>query len=285
MSPDLTRWLLAALAAGAIVALARTRRSLSRDGAVAALIMGTVLVGTAGWWAGLLLVTFFLSSSLLSRTGAQRSTIAQARGAERDAVQVLANGGVALASAVLYALTGATGWLLVLSGSIAAANADTWSTEIGRTSRGLPRLITTWRQVPGGTSGAVSRRGLAGAVGGGALIAVLAATGWATGLMPGNVPASAALMGLTAGGFAGSLLDSLLGATIQDGRWCDTCKKETEQPVHRCGTRTRSVRGIPWIDNDVVNLSCSVTGGIVAWIVVAILTQARFLPSPAGRMR
>lgn len=272
MSPDLTRWILAALAAVVVVILARRRRSLSSSGGFAALVMGTVLVGTTGWWAGLLLVTFFLSSSILSRAGANRSTIAQARGAERDAVQVLANGGGALASAILYATTGSTTWVTVLAGSLAAVNADTWSTEIGRTSRTLPRLVTTGRQVPAGTSGAVSPRGLAGALAGGALVAVLAATGWATGHLPGNVPIGDALMGLTAGGFAGSLMDSLLGATVQDGRWCDTCKKETEQAVHRCGTPTRSIRGIAWIDNDVVNVSCAVTGGCVAWLAVSILT-------------
>ena len=79
------------------------------------------------------------------------------------------------------------------------------------------------------------------------------------------------LIGLTVGGFIGSALDSLLGATLQDQRWCDTCEKATEQRVHRCGSATRSVRGVSWIDNDVVNLSCAVTGGLLAWVVVSLL--------------
>ena len=202
--------------------------------------------------------------------GAGRATISQARGAERDAVQVLANGGVALASAVLYGLTGASGWLVALAGGIAAANADTWSTEIGRTSRTLPRLITTWRHVPAGTSGAVSGRGLAGAIAGAATIGITAAVGCAWDVMAGSISPMPALVGLTAGGFAGSLLDSLLGATVQDQRWCDTCKTGTEQKVHRCGSETRNVRGVPWIDNDVVNVSCAVTGGMIAWIIVLV---------------
>lgn len=272
MSPDPTRWLLGLLAAGTVALLARRRKSLSLDGAAAAAVMGTVLVGAAGWWSGLLIVAFFLSSSILSHRGAAQSTLSQARGAERDAIQVLANGGVALAAAVLHALTGASGWIVVLAGSIAAANSDTWSTEIGRTSRSRPRLITTGRQVPAGTSGAVSGRGLTAALVGAATIGLLAATGWARDLMPGSITPGSALVGLTAGGVAGSVLDSLLGATVQDQRWCDTCNKATEQKTHRCGSPTRSIRGVPWIDNDVVNVSCALTGGVIAWTVVSVLT-------------
>jgi uncharacterized protein (TIGR00297 family) len=271
MPDQLSQWILAFAAATIVAIVARSRRSLSRSGALAAAGTGTILVGTGGWWAGVLLVSFFLSSSILSRTGANRHAIAQARGAERDAVQVLANGGITLASSVLFALTGASGWIAALAGSLAAANADTWSTEIGRTSTTPPRLVTSWRTVPAGTSGAVSARGLGGALGGGALIGVLAATGWQWNLLPGDIDALPGLLAVTIGGFAGSLADSLLGATVQDRRWCETCKKETEQRIHRCGTRSRHVGGVPWIDNDVVNVSCAITGAAVAVIVLIFL--------------
>lgn len=264
MSPEITRWLLAFVAALIIASTARVRRSLSIDGMFAAIAMGTILVGTAGWWAGILVVAFFASSSIFSRVGTGRSTITQARGAERDAVQVLANGGIALLATIAFSLRDSCPWIVALSGSIAAANADTWSTEIGRTSRSLPRLITTGRTVPAGTSGAVSKRGLLAALGGGALIGTLAAIGWQTGWLPGNVSALAGLVAITLGGFVGSLVDSLLGATVQDQRWCDTCHKATEQRIHRCGTPTRRLRGFPWLNNDVVNLLCTATGGAIA---------------------
>jgi uncharacterized protein (TIGR00297 family) len=267
MSPDLAGWLLAFLAATVISVSARSRQSLSVSGMIAAIFTGTILVGSAGWWAGLLLVIFFASSSILSLRDTRRSPISQVRGPERDAVQVLANGGVALAAAILLAVTGNTGWALVFAGAIAGANADTWSTEIGRTSRSLPRLVINGRIVPAGTSGAVSQRGLLGALGGGALIGSGAALGWWTGWLPGDVPPLAGLISVTVAGFAGSLWDSLLGATVQDQRWCDSCQKLTEQRVHHCGTPTRSVRGIGLIDNDAVNLSCTILGGGVAWLI------------------
>ena len=44
-------------------------------------------------------------------------------------------------------------------------------------------------------------------------------------------------------GVVGSLVDSLLGATVQDVRWCDACSRETERRVlHRKQHRIRSGR-------------------------------------------
>jgi len=234
---------------------------------LAAIALGTILVGAAGWWAGLLIVAFFASSSVLSR-GGKPASIDQARGAERDMVQVLANGGIPLLAAMLYGFTGHDGWMVPLAGSLAAVTADTWSTEIGRRSRSLPRLITTGKTVPAGTSGAVSGRGLLGAVGGAALIGALAWIGWQTGWMPGTSSARVGALAVTAGGIAGSLVDSLLGATVQDQRWCDACGKLTEARIHRCGTVTRPIRGLRQVNNDVVNLSCAASGAIVGWLLV-----------------
>ena len=33
------------------------------------------------------------------------------------------------------------------------------------------------------------------------------------------------------------MVDSVLGATVQARRWCDTCARETERPTHDCGRR------------------------------------------------
>ena len=54
--------------AAAIAYLARLAGSLSREGAIAAACVGTVVYGLGGWqWAALLLV-FFVSSSVLSQS-------------------------------------------------------------------------------------------------------------------------------------------------------------------------------------------------------------------------
>lgn len=265
------RWILAFAAATIIAGIAARLRTLTPDGAVAAILLGTALVGSAGWWAGVLLVAFFVSASILSERIRRRTIVAARRGSRRDWVQVAANGGIALLMAILHALTGSPVWLLGLAGAIAAATADTWSTEIGRLSQTPPRLVTTWREVPTGTSGAISAVGLLGAAAGASLIAALATSGVAPGWFPASSHPIATIVAVTIGGIAGSVADSLLGATVQERRWCPACNKQTEDHIHRlCGTPTLPYGGIPWINNDVVNAACTVVGAAVA-IAVGII--------------
>lgn len=268
---DSTRWLLALGGAMLIAVGAYGLRALSGSGMTAAIVLGTSIVGLAGWWAGFVLITFFLSSSLLSRVGRNHIRVDAARGSRRDAVQVMANGGVALLCAAAYQSTAHPAWLLALAGSIAAANADTWSTEIGRTSHTLPRLVTTGRQVPGGTSGAVSARGLVAAASGATLIGLLAGIGAEANWFPISQSWAMSTVVVGTAGLAGSIVDSILGATVQEQRWCDVCEKRTERQIHRCGTPTRPLSRMPRISNDVVNLACVFAGGVlglgIGWFI------------------
>jgi uncharacterized protein (TIGR00297 family) len=174
----------------------------------------------------------------------------------RDLGQALANGGVAGLAAVLLGVTGDERYGLAMLGALVAANADTWATELGVLSRSPPRLVTTLRQVAPGTSGAVSGVGMLAASAGAAfvgLVAALAGARWS--LVPWLVVA----------GVVGSLVDSLLGATVQDVRWCDACGRETERRVHRCGRPARPYRGFSWLGNDTVNVVATVAGALLAF--------------------
>lgn len=269
--PDFIRWPLALGGAIVISGLAYFLRSLSFSGMFAAIILGTTLVGAAGWWSGVLLIIFFMTSSILSSTGRRATTIPTDRGNQRDAIQVFANGGTALGCAIGFVITDHPAWLVALAGSLAAANADTWSTELGRTSPSAPRLITNGRVVPAGTSGAVSRRGLVAAAGGAFLIGTLTATGGATNGFAGPYAWALTLVAATGAGFLGSLVDSLIGATVQVQRWCDSCGNRTEQRIHRCGTVTSPMSGLSWVTNDVVNGACTLTGALLASGFVELL--------------
>ncbi|HEY6561720.1 MAG TPA: DUF92 domain-containing protein [Polyangiaceae bacterium] len=69
--------------------------------------------------------------------------------------------------------------------------------------------------------------------------------------------------------FTGSLVDSLLGTTLNAGYYCTACDHPCEARVHHCGHVTRRVRGLSWMDNDVVNLAATLAGasvgGLLAW--------------------
>jgi uncharacterized protein (TIGR00297 family) len=252
--------------AAAVSLLAWRVGALSTSGAGAALLTGTLIFGLGGLpWAALLL-TFFISSSLLSRIfRKQKISLAEkfSKGSQRDWGQVLANGGFGALLAVGYALTRQAEWIwLAFAGSMAAVNADTWSTELGVLSAVPPRLITNGNEVERGTSGGITVLGILAALVGTMVIGIVAVIATPTQFWPLH------LIAIILGGLAGSGLDSLLGATVQAIYWCPTCQKETERyPLHTCGTPTQRVRGWAWFNNDVVNFCCSIMGAIVTAVI------------------
>ena len=243
-----------------IAAIARWRNALSTSGAVAAVLLGTATVAASWTWAATL-VAFFLSSTLLSQAGrARRNELTSdviAKGGNRDAWQVFANGGPFAAAAVASLLLPSFNWTTLGAGAIAASNADTWATEIGTLSRRPPRSIMTLRQVNPGTSGGVTVLGTIGSVAGAAFIAIVVLLGgW------GSTSACAALIG----GTSGSFVDSIMGATVQEKRWCHACARGTERAVHTCGNKTTHAGGVSWIRNDAVNFLSSIAGALTGYL-------------------
>jgi uncharacterized protein (TIGR00297 family) len=239
--------------------------SLSADGAIAAAMMGGLIFGLGGLpWAALLL-TFFISSSLLSRAFKRRKAAFDekfSKGSRRDAGQVLANGGLGMLLVIAATIWPHPLWFWAYMGAMACVNADTWATEVGVLSRAAPRLITTGQRVESGTSGGISMLGTLAAGLGAALIG-LAAFWSAGGLF--SFGLAALLFSASAAGVLGALFDSLLGATVQAIYRCPACQKETERyPRHTCGAQTTLLRGWPWLNNDWVNFLSSGVGAIVA---------------------
>lgn len=177
-----------------------------------------------------------------------------AKGRRRDHAQVLANGGVAAAAALLGPTApGLALW--IVTGSLAAAAADTWATSVGTWSRVTPRLILGGRPVPAGTSGGVTVAGCAGAAAGALLVAGAGALGGGDAAL---LPAAALI------GFLGMAADAVLGAALQGRFQCTVCRVATEWPVHRCGAATTHQGGLAWLDNDRVNFAATLGAGLLA---------------------
>lgn len=259
--------LLGFLLALIIAFLAYKARSLNKSGAVAAAFTGTIIFGVGGLNWAILLLTFFITSSALSRAFKKRKSNLEekfSKGHERDAGQVFGNGGIATFFAALHYFFPNEPWVWVaFAASLAAVNADTWATELGVLNPNPPRMITNLTKVvEKGTSGGISLVGTLASLAGSGLIAFLASllTGyWSLFLL------------ISIAGLAGSLFDSLLGGTVQAMYYCPTDKKETEKhPLHTCGTETVHLRGWTWLDNDIVNFSCGVFGVIVSLLLLGI---------------
>ncbi len=246
------------------------RHALTASGALGAVTVGTpiYMAGGARWSA--LLLSFFLSSSVLSRVGRRRKEAVSAefsKGDRRDLGQALANGGVAAALSALTLARRRWAFGPAVAAALAEANADTWATEIGTLNRAHPRLITTGQQVEPGTSGGVTPLGLAAAVGGALAVAVPAALLFSPAERSGRGRARV-LGAVTVAGVAGSLCDSVLGATVQAMYWCPCCQKVTERRVHRCGTPTVLHHGQPWLTNDVVNFLATAASALLARLLM-----------------
>ncbi|HLF01929.1 MAG TPA: DUF92 domain-containing protein [Anaerolineales bacterium] len=250
------------------------RGALSKSGVVGAILTGGVIFGFGGLSGAALLLAFFISSSLLSRfKESQKEKLAEkfSKGSQRDLWQALANGGVAALCIGLYALTDQPAGWAAAAAALAAANADTWATELGVLSLSPPRLITNGRVVEVGTSGGVSLTGTAAAFAGSLLIALTALLAV---LFDPNLQSLISSLWfliplITLAGLLASLFDSLLGATAQAIYFCDSCRKETERyPAHRCGSPTRQIRGWRWLNNDWVNfLATAVGAGLMSFVI------------------
>ncbi len=268
---------------GLVMSWAMLKGHLTKRAAMTAFAIGIIL-----WMIEplffIVLLTFFVSSSLLSKLHAHKKKEAQervAKGSTRDVHQVLANGSAGLIVAFVYAISSFVAlpsWIQLSAAfsviaAFAAPNSDTWSTEIGMLSTSKPRWIIDLRKVvEPGTSGGITSKGTTAAAVGGLLVAGTGfLLGAALGLFSVFEPRHwlAFILVVTAA-FLGSIVDSVVGATVQATFRCQSCGKETEKRVH-CSKPTTLLRGTNWIDNDAVNFIASAFAAASTYLVATIL--------------
>ncbi|NUN11935.1 DUF92 domain-containing protein, partial [Candidatus Micrarchaeota archaeon] len=223
----------ATILVGLIVALAIAiyafkRHELSEGGTMAALFVGLTIFVLGGWSWFLILIVFFVTSSLFTKYKKEKKKAVNEvfeKGGTRDFWQVFANGFLPVLFASLYFLNPERAEFFVgFVAAIATVTADTWATEIGVFFKN-PRSLFTFKKVPAGTSGAVSWQGLLVAFGGALLIGLVAVlfNGFNNSLLddlPGFIASQFVggkkfILFIGIAGFIGALADSLIGATIQ----------------------------------------------------------------------
>ncbi len=247
---------------------------LTNSGATATFLLGTTIFGIGGMAWTVPLLTFYLLSSVLSKLGRKRKAkfdLVFEKGSQRDAGQVYANGGIAWVLMIAYSLNNDPAIFFAYLGTLAAVQADTWATEIG-TLWPNPKawLVTTFKEVPVGTSGGVSVPGTSGAFLGSLLICASALAinvqwlsdfGWLQSLL---------LIGFS--GLLASMVDSFFGATVQ-AQYFDPIREKVTERTHSLapnGTMisNRLIKGTPLVNNDLVNTFCALSGSALAYLVI-----------------
>ena len=250
--PYLWRIAVILLVLGAAAAFSLYKRLLTKGGKAAAFLLGFAVLYISGISGFLIFLFFFISSSMLGVLIRHDRGIEKKSGA-RDHVQVLANGFPAVFFLLLYRFAGSNALLAAFSASVAEATADTWGGEIGRLSRRDPLSIITLTRVPKGLSGGVTALGFAASAAGALLIALLHYASFSASVLQ--------MLSVAGCGFLGSVLDSFLGASVQvqyrtgDGALTEMSEED--------GRKLERARGVPFIDNDMVNfISGMVSGGL-----------------------
>ncbi|WP_406535442.1 TIGR00297 family protein [Methanobrevibacter sp.] len=183
------------------------RKALDLFGSAVMIIMGVVIIFSAGanW---LVLIVLFLVMSLLATRYSKKykRSLGQFEG-RRTSKNVISNGVVACFMAAFggYYLPFVGGFI----GAIATATADTLASEIGVLDQN-PRLITTFQKVDPGTNGAVSTLGTAIGIIGAAIIGIAA---YFLGIL--SNPLIAITVAIISG-TVGCFMDSILGALFEN---------------------------------------------------------------------
>jgi uncharacterized protein (TIGR00297 family) len=249
-----------------VVALVSYRLSfLKLNGAVVTFLLGSIIFGFGGIKYTVPILVFFILSSLLSKAGRRRKTEMESsfeKSGVRDMYQVLANGGIAGILMILIFILQRDDWYPVYLVAVAAATADTWATEIGVFSGSRPRLITSFKQVAPGYSGAISILGSLAAVCGSAVI-LLSGLYFLRDYGQGQ---ARLIWGVTGCGVLGSFIDSYIGATVQAQYQCQVCHKNTEKRIH-CRQEANLISGKAWINNDWVNFLAIAAATLISLIL------------------
>ncbi len=140
------------------------------DAIKAVVIIGVIVLGFGGWILGLAVVFFFVTSTTLSlvnihsKKGEKLIADFENHSFRRDGYQVWANGFWVAVFSMLWFLNANIVFLMAAFGSLGAATADTWATEIGTRNPGKTVNILTLKPVDPGKDGGISFKGSAGAL-------------------------------------------------------------------------------------------------------------------------
>jgi uncharacterized protein (TIGR00297 family) len=229
--------------------LAYKKHSLSKSGFITATLLGTIIYGFGTYVVWGALILFFISSSLLTKLHEKKVKDASSG---RNYIQVLSNGFVAAMFSVFFYFTSNELFMVAAIISIASCNSDTWASEIGVLSKGKTYSILTFKEVPKGVSGGVSKLGTLASFLGALFIGISFIFLYGSSSMFNNSKIWTYFSVITLGGFIGCLIDSYMGILVQAKYKGEKTGKYTEKGFLE-NEKVILTSGLAWITNDAVN--------------------------------
>lgn len=240
-------------------------RFLTLSGSLAAFMLALLIFGLGSWKWTIPILSFFIFSSLLSIIREKKNPSVNnffEKSGSRDFYQVFANGGLGGLLVIFSYFFPDPVWYFVYAGIIASSCADTWATEIGTMTKHKTYDILNFKAVEQGSSGGVSIYGFIGSLLGALFISLL------TVLWIDNNQIDFILI-ITFAGFTAGLFDSLLGASLQVQYRCTECARIVDKKIH-CEKKAVKYRGVNFINNDFVNLTAGLIGGIIVFSLTGL---------------
>ena len=244
-----------------VIVLIVQKRALTPFATACALLLYAVVSIIFGNFGFLVMITFFIGALIIDKVKKikqKKDDITKKEGC-RDAIQVIANGLIPMAMALLYAYSLNPAFLVAYVASFAEAFADTAASGFGVFSSKTFDLFR-FKPCKCGISGGVSVFGTVAGLVGSVLISLF--------LLWVNMPTNWLLVIISSvASFMGVLIDSALGSLVQIKYKCKSCGIITEKEYH-CDKPTVKHSGVAFFDNDVVN----VTSGAITAVIALLLT-------------
>ncbi len=244
-----------------IIAFVLERKSLTKSGVIAAVILDIAVSISLGNLGFLLLLTFLVLGIITDKVKKKNTDTKEEKSSHRDASQVLANGFIPIVCAALYFALGERAFLLAFVAALAEALGDTAASSLGSYSR-ITFDLFKFRKCEQGISGGVSLLGTLSALVFSTIIPIIA--------LAFSMISITEMLALSAIAILGVFFDSLLGSLLQAKYRCNVCDSLTEKREH-CGTPTELVSGIRFIRNDTVNALSTIFTAVVAIVLFLIL--------------
>ena len=247
------------------IAVAYKKKALTFGGVVMAVIVDLFISVSLGNFGFTLLGAFFALAVLVDkfkkRIKNQGAAEEAAKGDCRDYMQVIANGMLAGLCGLLYMVSSNRVFIIAFSAALAEALADTVSSGIGIAAK---RTYDPFRfkVCERGVSGGMSLLGTFSSLVASYAMAMIA---YAYGVV--NFKETLIITGAA---FLGGVFDSFLGSLLQAKNKCRVCGKITEKSVH-CQEETEHYSGLPFMDNDAVNMLSGIFAALVAALVYVFI--------------